>query len=112
MNISKKQPIQQKAATGRSYKSPVVVDWTTYELDVSATIPYGKNIGKTLGWLIQHDTSYYEWLEKEQLFGSWGLVKQKQQQVKTLHTEVGDRWIELVEYNIPTASAPSSWWYQ
>jgi len=46
--------------------------------DLQAELTKGKYNGYTLGYVRKNDDSYYQWLKKENLIETWGLVKSNQ----------------------------------
>lgn len=45
------------------------------KLDTSKKIPFGKHQGKTVGWLLDNDKGYCDWLTKEGLWKKWNLYE-------------------------------------
>jgi hypothetical protein len=45
------------------------------KLDRSKKIPFGKHQGKTVGWLLDNDKGYCNWVTKEELWKKWDLYQ-------------------------------------
>lgn len=45
------------------------------KLDRSKKIPFGKHQGKTVGWLLDNDKGYCNWVTKEELWKKWDLYE-------------------------------------
>lgn len=97
MKLSSKQELPRKypEIEKKEYKN-VWVDWRIYEVDPEHLIPYGKYVNKPLSWVMGNDDSYYEWLAKNNLFGSWGLIRQKK---PPKHITAEGEWLSI--YEIP-----------
>ena len=111
MNIKPKKETTpyQKTDTSKSYK-PVTVDWKHYIVDVDATLPYGKHIGKTVAWLQKNDENYWSWLVSQSLLGQWGLVKAREVQKPTTYAaDSSTRWVALQEYPGTGRVCPQYW---
>ena len=102
---------QQKSEPVKQFKKPVPVDWKRYELDPAAQLPYGKFIGRTVEYIQANEEWYWSWLMDNNLLGSWGLVREREQQKpRAMGTEVGDMWMCLVVYDRPSIPAPTEWY--
>lgn len=94
--------------TPKEYPKGEPVDYRVYELDPDAVIGHGKYVGKTLGYVMRNDDNYINWMDNNNLFTSWGLIRKKAQPKKKvdyvydqenwLITE-SDTWIGLREVN-------------
>ena len=114
MNIKpKKEATPQKTVADKPYGKPVAVDWSIYELDPSAVLPYGKFVGKTVSHIQTNEEWYWSWIVDNNVFAAWGLLRQKEQ--KKLYSgyvdDVGSRWLGLMVYDRKTTPAPK-WWYE
>ena len=47
------------------------------KLDRSKKIPFGKHQGKTVGWLLDNDKGYCNWVTKEELWKKWDLYEDR-----------------------------------
>ncbi len=86
-----------------SYKPPVKIDWKLYCVDEECLLPYGKYANKTLGWVMEHDENYMQWIYKNNIIAEWSLVKQCQQSNKVnsiyFYSETfGEKWVGIVSY--------------
>lgn len=110
MHISKKQAAPHKTVTGKSYGKPVAVDWKQFVVDVDATLPYGKHIGKTVAWLQKNDEGYWSWLISQSLLGQWGLIRVREvEKPRTYTADDSSRWVALQECPGIGRVCPQSW---
>lgn len=45
--------------------------------NLESELPHGKWKGKSLGWVKTNENGYYQWMSKEGLIESWGLITLK-----------------------------------
>lgn len=71
INSSKKSPVQKPSEN--KYKKSTPVNWKLYEFCVDMEIPHGKYQGLTVGYVLENEKWYRDWLE--QVAGDWGLIQ-------------------------------------
>lgn len=114
MNIKpKKEATPQKIVAGKPYGKPVTVDWSIYELDPSAVLPYGKFVGKTVSHIQANEEWYWNWMVETDVLAAWGLLELREQKkpYSSYVDDVGSRWLGLMVYDRKTTPAPK-WWYE
>ncbi len=101
---------QQSTSTEKlqKWERPVPVDWSVMEIDYDKEIPHGAHSGKTLQWVRENNDNYYQWIIRENIHVSWGLIRYKEQlKPKSLTSDTGDRWVMLIE--CPGTGRKSQW---
>lgn len=87
-----------------------------YILDMNCVAPVGKYSGKSMHWIKANDSSYWLWMEREDIAWSWNCIKLKTDalspkketnQWKPFRSEIGEIWLCLQEYEQQTT--PSIW---
>lgn len=100
MKLSNKPQNNYPERKETTYKT-VYIDWKVYEPDENAVLSYGKNRGKTLGWVMDNDDSYYLWMISNGIIGSWGLVKQRYpdspKSLVGFISSGGEKWVDIRE---------------
>lgn len=92
---SKPESIKYPEKKEVTYKK-VYVDWKLYEVDETIPLGNGKYRDKTIEWVIDNDQQYYQWMVRENIVGSWGLIKLRKP--LTHSSDQGEKWIMLIEY--------------
>lgn len=115
MNFGKKdQPRQYDNQV--EYKKGEPFNPRTMVLLYSRSIPFGKNKGQTLEWVMENDNKYYQWMQSKCLITSWGLSATKQvdtgtkpdkEQVLYLVDDYGYKWLNL--YLVEEPGVASEW---
>lgn len=95
------------------------VDWSIFEVDYQAVIPYGKQQGMTLEWVKKNDDNYYRWMFKEDMIEKWGLYKVKGRTARKktkeklwnpwYNADTGETYMGYREINTKTLPVDESW---
>lgn len=84
MQLKRKQETpQQTGAEPPKYKKAPPIDWSLYEVDYDAVLPYGKYQGHTLGLVEKADERYYLWMIGNNIIAEWALIKLKKSKNKS-----------------------------
>ena len=79
MQLGKPKPSSTEYSTPvKSYSKPERIDMNLYTYAWENLVPYGKYTNKTLEFVFLRDPKYFDWLEKECLLLTWGLLDEKQ----------------------------------
>ena len=95
---------EYSAPVKKSYSKPEKVNMKLYVYAWDNLLPYGKYVNKTLEYVCDNDPKYFDWLEKEGLLLTWGLLDEKQkpkeEQKKNTKKFWSERtktyWIDLI----------------
>ena len=114
MHIKPKQENSQPTEKKKEWKK-VVYSMSTHRESFESLCSFGKYLHKTWGYVCREDPKYADWVRKELLLGSIGVLKpryaEKVEKPQNFVTEEGHQWISLMVYDRKTTPAPS-WWYE